>query len=644
MKTAREDIRNVAIIAHVDHGKTTLVDQLLRQSGVFRENQAVQERVMDSNDIERERGITILSKNTAVYYKDTKINIIDTPGHADFGGEVERVLKMVDGVILLVDAFEGAMPQTKFVLKKALELDLHVIVCINKIDRPEARPDEVIDEVLELLMDLDASDEQLDCPFLYASAKAGHAVLDLNDTPENMVPLFETILKYIPAPTGDPKAPTQALISTIDYNEYVGRIGVGKVENGTLSVNQEVVLVNHHDPDKMKKVKISKLYEFDGLNKVDVKEAGIGSIVAIAGIADIHIGDTLCSPENPDPIPFQKISEPTISMNFMVNDSPFAGQEGKFVTSRHLRERLMRELNTDVSLRVEDTDSTDCFKVSGRGELHLSVLIENMRREGYEFAVSKAEVIYQEDERGRKLEPMEIAYVDVPEEFSGTVIQRLSERKGELQGMSPASDGTTRLEFNIPSRGLIGFRGEFMTSTKGSGILNTAFDGYAPYKGDMQYRKQGSLIAFETGESVTYGLFSAQDRGTLFIGPGEKVYSGMVIGQSGKPEDIELNVCKNKHLTNTRSSSADEALKLTPPKILSLEQALEFIDTDELLEITPETLRIRKKILDSRLRKRQNLKNNSSIFSITRRAVPVNSSSFLSLCYFFINSTYGNVH
>ena len=483
-----------------------------------------------------------------------------------------------------------------------------VIVCINKIDRPEARPDEVIDEVLELLMDLDASDEQLDCPFLYASAKAGHAVLDLGDTPENMVPLFETILKYIPAPSGDPEAPTQALISTIDYNEYVGRIGVGKVENGSLKVNQEVVLVNHHDPDKMKKVKVSKLYEFDGLGKTEVKEAGIGSIVAIAGIADIHIGDTLCAPENPEPIPFQKISEPTISMNFMVNDSPFAGQEGKYVTSRHLRERLMRELNTDVSLRVEDTDSTDCFKVSGRGELHLSVLIENMRREGYEFAVSKAEVIYQEDERGRKMEPMEIAYVDVPEEFSGTIIQKLSERKGELQGMSPASDGTTRLEFRIPSRGLIGFRGDFLTSTKGSGILNTAFDGYALYKGDMQYRKQGSLIAFETGESVTYGLFSAQDRGTLFIGPGEKVYSGMVIGQSGKPEDIELNVCKTKHLTNTRSSSADEALKLTPPKILSLEQALEFIDTDELLEVTPESLRIRKKILDSRLRKRQSIK------------------------------------
>ncbi len=608
MKTTRDDIRNVAIIAHVDHGKTTLVDQLLRQSGVFRENQEVQERVMDSNDIERERGITILSKNTAVYYKGTKINIIDTPGHADFGGEVERVLKMVDGVILLVDAFEGAMPQTKFVLKKALELDLHVIVCINKIDRPEARPDEVIDEVLELLMDLDASDEQLDCPFLYASAKAGHAVLDLGDTPENMVPLFETILKYIPAPSGDPDAPTQALISTIDYNEYVGRIGVGKVENGSLKVNQEVVLVNHHDPDKMKKVKVSKLYEFDGLNKAEVKEAGIGSIVAIAGIADIHIGVTLCSPDHPEPIPFQKISEPTISMNFIVNDSPFAGQEGKYVTSRHLRERLMRELNTDVSLRVEDTDSTDCFKVSGRGELHLSVLIENMRREGFEFAVSKAEVIYQEDERGRKLEPMEIAYVDVPEEFSGTIIQKLSERKGELQGMSPASDGTTRLEFRIPSRGLIGFRGDFLTSTKGAGILNTAFDGYSPYKGDMQYRKQGSLIAFETGESVTYGLFSAQDRGTLFIGPGEKVYSGMVIGQSGKPEDIELNVCKTKHLTNTRSSSADEALKLTPPRILSLEQALEFIDTDELLEVTPQSLRIRKKILDSRLRKRQSIK------------------------------------
>lgn len=566
---------------------------------------------MDSNDLERERGITILSKNTAVHYKNTKINIIDTPGHADFGGEVERVLKMVNGVILLVDAFEGAMPQTKFVLKKALELNLKVIVCINKIDRPEARPDEVVDEVLELLMDLDASDEQLDCPFLYASAKKGIAMLDLNDTPESMEPLFETILKYIPAPEGDPDAGTQVLISTIDYNEYVGRIGVGKVDNGKIAVNQEVLLMNHHDPDKKKKVKISKLYEFEGLNKVEVKEATVGSIVAISGITDIHIGDTLCDPEHPEPIPFQKISEPTIAMQFIVNDSPLAGQEGKFVTSRHLRDRLYRELNTDVSLRVEDTDKPEILKVSGRGELHLSVLIENMRREGYEFAVSKAEVLYKEDERGKKLEPMEIAYVDVPEEFSGTIIQQLSERKGELQGMSLAGDGSTRLEFSIPSRGLIGYRGTFMTSTKGTGVINTLFDGYAPYKGDISYRKQGSLIAFESGESVTYGLFSAQERGTLFIGPGEKVYAGMVIGQSGKSEDIELNVCKTKHLTNTRSSSADEALKLTPPKILSLEQALDFIDNDELLEVTPSSLRIRKKILDSRLRKRDMISRNA---------------------------------
>ena len=608
MKKQREDIRNIAIIAHVDHGKTTLVDELLKQSGVFRANQEVAERVMDSNDIERERGITILAKNTAVYYKDTKINIIDTPGHADFGGEVERVLKMVNGVILVVDAFEGAMPQTKFVLKKALELQLPVIVCINKIDRPEARPEEVIDEILELFMDLDASDEQLDCPFVYASAKAGHAILDLTDEPENMIPLFETILDYIPAPEGDPDTDTQVLISTIDYNEYVGRIGIGKVDNGTIAVNQDMVVVNAHEPDKQKKVKISKLYEFDGLNKVEVKEATIGSIVAISGISDISIGDTLCSPENPVAIPFQKISEPTIAMQFIVNDSPFAGQEGKFVTSRHLRDRLMRELNTDVSLRVEETDSADCFKVSGRGELHLSVLIENMRREGYEFAVSKAEVIYKEDERGRKLEPMEIAYVDVPDEFSGTVIQLLSERKGELHGMSRASDGSTRLEFEIPARGLIGFRGIFMTSTKGTGILNTEFEDYAPYKGDIEYRKQGSLIAFEAGESVTYGLYSAQERGTLFIGPGEKVYAGMVIGQNGKAEDIELNVCKTKHLTNTRTSSSDEALRLTPPRILSLEQALDFIDKDELLEVTPVSLRIRKKELDSRLRKRAAMK------------------------------------
>ena len=604
----REDVRNIAIIAHVDHGKTTLVDELLKQSGVFRENQEVAERVMDSNDIERERGITILSKNTAVTYKNTKINIIDTPGHADFGGEVERVLKMVNGVVLVVDAFEGAMPQTRFVLKKALELNLPVIVCINKIDRPEARPEEVIDEVLELFIELDANEEQLDCPFVFASAKQGFAKLNMDDESDSMQPLFETIIDYIPAPEGDENADTQVLISTIDYNEYVGRIGVGKIDNGKLKVNQDVVLVNHHEPDKQKRVKISKLYEFDGLNKVEVQEATVGAIVAISGITDIHIGDTICSPENPVAIPFQKISEPTISMNFMVNDSPLAGQEGKFVTSRHLRERLMRELNTDVSLRVEETENMDSFKVSGRGELHLSVLIENMRREGYEFAVSKAEVIYKEDERGKKLEPMEICYIDVPDEFSGAIIEKLSNRKGELQGMAPINGGFTRLEFSIPSRGLIGYRGQFMTDTKGNGIMNTVFDDYGPFKGEIQYRKQGSLIAFEAGEAITYGLFNAQERGTLFIGPGEKVYSGMIVGQTGRAEDIEVNVCKTKHLSNTRTSSSDEALRLVPKKVLSLEQALEFIDSDELLEITPENLRIRKKILDPTLRKRANIR------------------------------------
>ena len=559
MKIKREDIRNIAIIAHVDHGKTTLVDQLLKQSGVFRANQEVEERVMDSNDIERERGITILSKNTAVFYKGVKINIIDTPGHADFGGEVERVLKMVDGVVLVVDAFEGPMPQTKFVLQKALDLDLRVIVCINKIDRPEARPDAVIDETLELFMDLDASDEQLDCPFVYASARAGFAKKELDDPEVDMSPLFETIINYIPEPEGDPEAETQVLISTIDYNEFVGRIGIGKIDSGSLKLNQDCVIVNHHDPDKMKKVKIGKLYVFDGLKRVEVQNATIGEIVAISGIPDIHIGDTLCSPEKPEAIPFQKISEPTISMNFMVNDSPLAGQEGKFITSRHLRDRLFRELNTDVSLRVEETESADCFKVSGRGELHLSVLIENMRREGFEFAVSKAEVIYKYDERNRKLEPMELAYVDVPDEFTGAVIQKLTSRKGELQGMSPTNGGYTRLEFSIPSRGLIGYRGEFMTDTKGNGILNTSFDGYAPFKGELSYRKTGSLIAFEAGESITYGLFNAQERGTLFIGPGVKVYSGMIVGQSPKAEDIEINVCKTKKLTNTRSSSADRS-------------------------------------------------------------------------------------
>lgn len=609
MITTRKDVRNIAIIAHVDHGKTTLVDELLKQSGVFRANQAVQERVMDSNDIERERGITILSKNTAVEYNDIKINIVDTPGHADFGGEVERVLKMVNGVILVVDAFEGPMPQTKFVLRKALELNLPVIVCINKIDRPEARPSDVIDEVLELFLELDATDEQLDCPFIFASAKSGFAVADLNDEPVDMKPLFEKIIDYIPAPIGDPDADTQVLISTIDYNEYVGRIGVGKIDNGSLKVNQDVVIVNHHEPDKFKKVKINKLYEFDGLKKVEVETASIGSIVAISGISDLHIGDTICSPENPTPIEFQKISEPTISMNFLVNDSPLAGKEGKFVTSRHLRERLFRELNTDVSLRVEETETTESYKVSGRGELHLSVLIENMRREGYEFAVSKAEVIYHKDENGNLLEPMERAFIDVPEEFSGAVIDKLSQRKGELQNMSHANGGYQRLEFLIPARGLIGYRGEFMTDTKGNGIINTAFEGFGPYKGDIQYRKTGSIIAFESGESITYGLYNAQERGTLFIGAGEKVYSGMIIGQNAKAEDIEINVCKSKKLTNTRSSGADDALRLTPPKVLSLEQALEFIDTDELLEVTPSSLRIRKKILDSTERYRSK-KNN----------------------------------
>ncbi|CBK81897.1 GTP-binding protein TypA/BipA [Coprococcus catus GD/7] len=608
MNIKREDTRNIAIIAHVDHGKTTLVDELLKQSGVFRSNQVVQERVMDSNDIERERGITILSKNTAVFYKDVKINIIDTPGHADFGGEVERVLKMVDGVVLVVDAFEGPMPQTKFVLKKALELNLAVIVCINKIDRPEARPDEVIDEVLELLIDLDASEEQLDCPFVYASAKEGVAMLEIGDDSNSMQPLFETIINHIPAPEGDPDKGTQVLISTIDYNEYVGRIGVGKVSNGSIRVNEDAIIVNAHDPEKRRKVKVSKLYEFDGLNKVEVEKAGVGSIVAISGISDIHIGDTLCSPDFVEPIPFQKISEPTISMNFLVNDSPLAGREGKFVTSRHLRERLYKELNTDVSLRVEDTENTDCFKVSGRGELHLSVLIENMRREGYEFAVSKAEVIYHKDEKGHLLEPMEQAVIDVPDEFSGIVIEKLSFRKGELQGMSRSNGGYTRLEFLIPSRGLIGYRGEFMTDTKGNGILNTIFDSYGPYKGDIAYRQTGSLIAFEAGETITYGLFNAQERGTLFLGPGEQVYQGMVVGENPKGGDIELNVCKRKQMTNTRASGSDEALKLVPHKILSLEQALDFIENDELVEVTPKNIRIRKKILDPKQRMRANKK------------------------------------
>ncbi|MBE5928373.1 MAG: translational GTPase TypA [Lachnospiraceae bacterium] len=604
MKEQRNDIRNIAIIAHVDHGKTTLVDELLKQSGVFRAGQVIERRVMDSNDIERERGITILSKNTAVFYKDTKINIIDTPGHADFGGEVERVLKMVNGVILVVDAYEGAMPQTKFVLKKALELSLPVIVCINKTDRPDARPDEVVDEVLELFIDLDADDSQLDCPFIFASAKGGYATTSLDDPKEDMTDLFEAIINYIPAPEGDPDLGVQMLISTIDYNDYVGRIGIGKIDNGKLRINQDVIIANAHDESKQAKVKISKLYVFDGLKRIEVDEAGIGEVVAVTGISDLHIGDTICSTENPVPIPFQKISEPTIAIDFIVNDSPLAGTEGKYVTSRHLRDRLFKMLNTDVSLRVEETDTTEAFKVSGRGELHLSVLIENMRREGYEFSVSKAEVLYKYDERGKKLEPIERAYIDVPDEFQGSVIEKLSQRKGELQGMTPIGAGYTRLEFLIPSRGLIGYRGEFMTDTKGNGVINTVFEDYMPYKGDIAYRKSGSLIAFESGETITYGLFNAQERGTLFIGPGEKVYAGMIVGENGKSDDIEVNVCKKKQLTNTRASGSDDALRLTPPRILSLEQALDYIDTDELLEVTPQSLRIRKKILDPTLRYR----------------------------------------
>ena len=601
----RNDIRNIAIIAHVDHGKTTLVDEMLKQSGVFRTNQNVEERVMDSNALEKERGITILSKNTAINYNGVKINIIDTPGHADFGGEVERVLKMVNGVILVVDAFEGPMPQTKFVLKKALELSLSVIVCINKMDRPEARPEKVIDEVLDLLIELDADEDQLDCPFIFASAKSGYASLSVEKEADNMNPLFETIIDNIPAPEGNPDGGTQVLISTIDYNEYVGRIGIGKVDRGTIKVGQDLVIVNAHEENKRDMVKISNLYEFDGLKRAQVNEATIGSIVAISGITGIKIGDTLSNPDQAEAIPFQKISEPTIAMYFNVNNSPLAGTEGKYVTSRHLRERLFRELNTDVSLRVQETETTESFKVSGRGELHLSVLIENMRREGYEFSVSKAEVLYKYDEKGNRLEPMEHAIIDVPDDFVGIVIEKLGNRKGEMVNMTVNGTGYSRLEFSIPSRGLIGYRGEFMTDTRGNGIMNTLFDSYGPYKGDIQYRKTGSIIAFENGESTTYGLYNAQERGTLFIEPATKVYAGMVIGQSAHTEDVEVNVCRNKQLTNIRAAGADDALHLSPPKILSLEEAMEFIEVDELLEITPDNIRIRKKTLDSNKRNRE---------------------------------------
>ncbi len=603
MEQKMEQIRNVAIIAHVDHGKTTLVDQLLKQSGIFRSNQVVQERVMDSGDIERERGITILSKNTAVHYGDVKINIIDTPGHADFGGEVERVLKMVDGVVLVVDAFEGAMPQTKFVLRKALELNLPVVVCVNKVDRPEARPKEVIDEVLELFIELDANENQLDSPFVFASARSGVATLDLEQQGKDMVPLFETIIKHIPAPSGDLEAPLQALISTIDHSEYVGRIGIGKIENGTIHVNDEVVILNIHNPEMQKKVKITKLYTFEGLQRQEVKQAGVGEIVAISGMEDIMIGDTICSPEKPEALPFVKISEPTISMNFSVNDSPFAGTEGKFVTSRHIRDRLYKELNTDVSLRVEDTDTPECLKVSGRGELHLSILIETLRREGFEFQVSKPEVLFHE-ENGKKLEPIESVTIDVPEEFVGNVIEKLGSRKGEMTNMYPSKGGYTRLEFSIPARGLIGYRNEFMTDTKGNGILNSVFDSYQPYKGEIPIRSQGSLVAFEDGEAITYGLYNAQERGDLFIGAGVKVYAGMIVGRNARAEDMDINVCKKKQLTNTRASGSDDALKLTPPIQMSLEQCLEFINDDELVEVTPQNLRMRKKVLDAGLRRK----------------------------------------
>lgn len=608
MKHKREDIRNIAIIAHVDHGKTTLVDELLKQSGTFRQNQVVAERVMDSGDIEKERGITILSKNTSVHYENVKINIIDTPGHADFGGEVERVLKMVNGVVLVVDAFEGPMPQTKFVLRKALELDLPVVVCVNKIDRPEARPAEVVDECLELLMELDANDEQLDSPFVFASARAGTASLVPEKQDENMKVLFETVIKHIPAPEGEADAPAQTLISTIDHSEYVGRIGIGKIENGTLRVNDEVMVLNIHNPENRKKVRITKLYEFEGLAREEVKEACFGSIVALSGIEDIMIGDTICSPEKPEALPFVKISEPTLSMNFSVNDSPFAGAEGKYVTSRHLRERLYKELNTDVSLRVEDTDSTESFRVSGRGELHLSILIETLRREGYEFQVSKPEVLFHE-ENGKKMEPMELVTIDVPEDFVGNVIEKLGGRKGEMTNMSPSNGGYTRLEFLIPARGLIGYRNEFMTDTKGNGILNSVFDSYQAYKGEIPKRSQGSLIAFESGDAVAYGLFNAQERGDLFIPAGVKVYAGMIVGRNARAEDMEVNVCKKKQLTNMRSSGADDSLKLTTPLNMSLEQCLEFVTDDELVEITPQSLRMRKRVLDSSLRRK--MKNHS---------------------------------
>lgn len=598
----RQDIRNIAIIAHVDHGKTTLVDALLRQSGIFRENQQVKDRVMDSNDIEKERGITILSKNTAVNHNGVKINIIDTPGHADFGGEVERVLKMVNGVVLLVDAFEGPMPQTKFVLKKSFELNLPVIVCINKVDRPEARPLEVVDEVLDLFIELGADESVLECPFVFASAKQGIAALDVDDKMENMDPLFETIINYIPGPEQRDDESFKLLISTIDYNEYIGRIGIGKIEQGIINENDKLVRVNKLDPDFQENIKIAQIYEFEGLDRVEVDSSRSGSIVAVTGIEDINIGDTITSTEDTEALEFVKISEPTISMNFSVNDSPFSGRVGKFLTSRQIKARLNRELQTDVGLRVEETDSTDSFKVSGRGELHLSVLIENMRREGYEFQVSKPQVLYKFDENGKKLEPTERVTIDVDNVYAGSVIEKLGRRKGELVNIVEPNGGYQRLEFIIPSRGLIGYRTEFMTDTKGSGILNSIFESYVPFKGDIPRRVNASIVSFDTGTASAYGLNNAQERGTLFVEPGEDVYEGQVVGESPKGVEIEVSVTKSKKQTNVRASGSDEALRLSPVRKMSLEEALEFIEDDELIEITPNEFRLRKKILNSQTR------------------------------------------
>ena len=598
----RENLRNVAIIAHVDHGKTTLVDELLKQSGTFRENEQVQERVMDSNDLERERGITILSKNTAVHYKNTKINIVDTPGHADFGGEVERILTMVDGVLLLVDAFEGCMPQTRFVLKKALNLKKKVLVVVNKIDRPGARPAEVIDEVLDLFIELGADEDQIEFPVVYASAKDGYSSLDPDVREGDMRPLLDAILEHISAPEGDSDGPLQILFSSLDYDDYIGRIGVGRVERGKILRGENVVLCKQGG--EQENVKISRLYQFEGLKRVEVESAEMGDIVCVSGIADIEIGETACDPECVEPLPFVKIDEPTISMNFIVNDSPFAGREGKFVTSRNLRDRLFKEVETNVSMRVEETDSTDTFKVSGRGELHLSILIETMRRQGYEFQVSRPEVIYKTI-NGQLCEPMELLIIEVPEQYVGAVIEKLGSRKGELENMGSRNGGATHLEFKIPARGLIGYRSEFMTDTNGNGIMNQLFSGYEPYKGDIQTRERGSIVVHETGTSTGYGLFNTQDRGRLFIGPGVEVYEGMIVGECSRNEDIVCNVCKKKQMTNTRAAGSDDALRLVPHSTLSLEQSMEFIKDDELLEVTPESLRLRKRVLSKEQRMKQ---------------------------------------